>query len=357
MTIPTPGFKFESAAISGESPETQQLSSKGELSILSASANPETFERILVDIAFAEIEAHPYTGAFGRAYYPAIHGNRDCSFAICSNGAPVLVCLCAPLEGKLGFYDIPLRLIAGHGLDNGIRQAAIKSAFSHIDELMEAFRLREAFMQDDCERAASPIEEACRLRDATMNLHPIAYVDLTAGPAAWRAALRKSSRSLINWGRRHLSMRYVNKDAPDRALFDQYRTFHAEVSGRVTRSEASWAVMYEWITGGGGELVMAFLEGRPVAGSMFIDGSEKSIYASGVYDRTQFDKPLAHYPVWLGIERAHARGMKTLELGAVPPRGTVPDKEYQIGYFKRGFATHIKDHIIWRWSSPSRAAA
>ncbi|MGB8893420.1 MAG: hypothetical protein WA322_05145 [Pseudolabrys sp.] len=42
-----------------------------------------------------------------------------------------------------------------------------------------------------------------------------------------------------------------------------------------------------------------------------------------------------------------------LELGAVPPRGTVPDKEYQIGYFKRGFATHIEDQIVWRWSSPT----
>ena len=81
-----------------------------------------------------------------------------------------------------------------------------------------------------------------------MNSRPIAYVDLAAGPAAWRAALRKSSRSLINWGRRNLSISYVNKDTPDRALFDQYRAFHAEVAGRVTRSEASWAVMYDWIT-------------------------------------------------------------------------------------------------------------
>lgn len=244
------------------------------MSILSASANPEAFERILSDPAFAKVDVHPHIGAFGRAYYPAVYGDHNSSFVIYLKGIPALVCQCAPLDNKLGFYGMPLRLIARHGLDSGMRQAAIKSAFLHIDELMEANRLREVSMLDDCERAASPIEEACRLRGATMNSLPVAYVDLAAGPVVWRSALQKSSRSLINWGRRHLSISYVNKDAPNRALFDQYRAFHAEVAGRVTRTEASWAVMYEWITGGGGELVMAFVEGRPVAGSMFIDGSE-----------------------------------------------------------------------------------
>jgi hypothetical protein len=322
-----------------------------------ARIDPEAFERILSDPAFAEIEVDPRLGAFGRAYYPAVYGNEDCSFVIYQKQSPALVCLCAPLDGKLGFYGLPLKLIPRNGLDTGMRQAAIKSAFLKLDELMEANRVRESIVLDDCERTASPIEEACRMRGATMNSYPVAYVDLAAGPAAWRAALRKSSRSLINWGRRHLSMRYVNKDTPDRGLFDQYRAFHADVAGRVTRSDVSWAVMYDWITRGGGELAMAFLEERPVAGSMFIDGSEMSFYTSGVYDRTQFDKPLAHYPVWLSIERAHARGMKKLELGAVPSKGTVPDKEYQIGYFKRGFATHIEDHVVWNWSPPSRVAA
>jgi lipid II:glycine glycyltransferase (peptidoglycan interpeptide bridge formation enzyme) len=88
-----------------------------------------------------------------------------------------------------------------------------------------------------------------------------------------------------------------------------------------------------------------------VAGSLFIDGTRTAIYASGVYDRSKFDKPLAHYPVWLGIEHAHARGMATLELGEVPPREAVSEKEYQIGYFKRGFATRIDTNTVWRWAA------
>ena len=245
---------------------------------------------------------------------------------------------------------MPLRFVGRRDLKPDIRRTALQFAFAYVDQQAAAQGLDEVSVLDERREIVSTIPDACSVHGATDNPYPVAYVDLTAEPATWRSALRKSSRSLINWGRRNLSICHVNKDTPDRRLFDQYRAFHADVAGRVTRAIDSWNVMYDWIAHGGGELTLAFLEQRLVAGSMFIDGAETSIYASAVYDRTQFDKPLAHYPVWLGIERAQERGMKRLELGPVPPEGTVPDKEYHIGYFKRGFATHIDTQTIWKWS-------
>jgi hypothetical protein len=322
------------------------------LSILTADAEPSLFDKILSDPLFADLEAHPHTGSFGRRYHPAVHGNRDCSFAVCVDGTPALICLCAPLDGKLSFYGMPLRMVASRSLSDDRRQDAMQLAFLHLDQLAKVQGLREVTVLNHRIEYLSDFEEACRARNATMDRHPVASVDLGAGPVAWRNALRKSSRSLINWGRRNLLLAYVNKEQPNIDLFDRFRDFHAEVAGRVTRSVASWNVMYDWIVGGGGELILAFFENRLIAGSMFIDGAEISIYASGVYDRNQFDKPLAHYPLWLGIERAQQRGIKLLELGEVPERGSVSDKEYQIGYFKRGFATHIESNIEWRWPVP-----
>jgi lipid II:glycine glycyltransferase (peptidoglycan interpeptide bridge formation enzyme) len=72
---------------------------------------------------------------------------------------------------------------------------------------------------------------------------------------------------------------------------------------------------------------------------VFIDGDETSVYWTGVYDRSLFPKPLAHYGIWLAMERAAERGMTTLELGEVPETGT--EKEIAIGRFKKGFATAI----------------
>lgn len=321
-----------------------------ELSIVPAATDRASFDRILALPAFAAVEAHPQTNSFGRTYHPAVHGNHDASFAVFADGTPAVICLCAPLEGKASFYGIPLRLIAAGDLDSETRCCAVRSAFAYLNRFAEAQRLGEITVFGEPGEKASAHEDAARQCGATMYSHPVAYVDLTAGVVAWRAALRKSFRSLINWGRRNLSIAYVNKETPDRHLFDRYRDFHAKVAGRVTRSQQSWNVMYDWLAGGNGELVLGFFEGKLMTGTMFIDGTEVSTYSSGVYDRTQFDKPLAHFPIWLGIERAHTRGMKTLQLGLVPSQGTVPEKEYTIGYFKRGFATDIQDYGLWRWA-------
>jgi Acetyltransferase (GNAT) domain len=333
-------------------PDMQQLMQPPHaerFSILAASADAVDFDRVLLDPAFAEIEAHPHSGRFGRAYHLSLYDSADRSFAICLNGAPALICLCAPRDGKLNYYGVPLRLIARAGLDRSAYGDAVARAFSHLDRLATADGLQAVVLRTDATRHSPEIEQACRSRGATASVLPVSEVDLTAGPAAWRKALRKSSRSLINWGKRTFAIRYVNKEFPDRATFDQYHAFHTAVAGRSTRSVASWNLMYDWIVRGGGELVLASLEDQLVAGSMFLDGTEISTYASAAYDRARFDKPLAHYPLWLGIERAHARGMKTLDLGPAPHQGTVPEKEYQIGYFKRGFATHFVEQTIWRW--------
>lgn len=322
------------------------------LSIISATARPTELAAILRNPRFADIEAYPHTGAFGRSYHRAIHGDHDQSFAVCLGGVPVLFCLCAPLGTTLSFYGLPLRLFASQDLPEEACVAAVGAAFSHLEGLARQQGAHDVVMLQPANTLGAALADACMARSGECKRSPVAFVDLGAGPAAWRAALRKSSRSLINWGRRNLTIGYVNGETGDRGLFERYREFHAAIAGRITRPKASWDVMFDWIAAGHGELIAASLDGQLVAGSLFIDGTRTSIYASGVYDRSKFNKPLAHYPVWLGIERTQARGVATLELGEVPPRDAVSEKEYQIGYFKRGFATHIDTSNVWRWSAP-----
>jgi hypothetical protein len=322
-------------------------------SILPAAVDPAGFEWILRDPAFAEIEIYPHTGTFGRTYHPAIHGNRDRSFAVSLDGAPALVCLCAPVDSAVTFYGMPLRPVFRPKLSDQQRRDALDAMVSHLDSLAGAESLGEVLVVDVPSDNSSIMADKFRAHGAAMTEQQISYVDLAAGPETWRKTLRKSSRSLINWGRRNLHIAYVNAATPDRTEFDRYQAFHAAVAGRVTRPQASWDVMYDRIVRGGGELIMAYFEGRLVAGSMFIDGTATSIYASGVYDRERFNKPLAHYPVWLGMERTQGRRLRTLELGAVYERGAVSEKEYQIGYFKRGFATRLESQRLWRWQTGS----
>ncbi|MEK7246395.1 MAG: hypothetical protein AAB223_10300, partial [Pseudomonadota bacterium] len=73
-------------------------------------------------------------------------------------------------------------------------------------------------------------------------------------------------------------------------------------------------------------------------------------YASGVYDRDRFEKPLGHWPVFDALVRAGRRGILRYDLGEVHPRGAASDKEVQIGFFKKGFTERI---VIWfEWQVP-----
>jgi hypothetical protein len=163
--------------------------------------------------------------------------------------------------------------------------------------------------------------------------HPLAVVDLTLGPAAWRRAMSKGHRCGVKWGRENM------KWETGHHLVPSVKAFHEYVAGRVTRPAQTWWLMADEVDAGRGDCIIGRYEGAIAAASVFIDGDETSVYWTGVYDRSLFPKPLAHYGIWLAMERAAERGMKTLELGEVPETGT--EKEIAIGRFKKGFATVV----------------
>src|SRR5579872_2577231 len=87
--------------------------------------------------AFAQIDADPVTGAFGRSYYPAVFGARrsDDSFAVTRDSVPLLIAACTSGEGALDYYGMPLRIFMRAGLDEASMQRAVAAAFAHLDAL------------------------------------------------------------------------------------------------------------------------------------------------------------------------------------------------------------------------------
>lgn len=322
--------------------------------IVSSEIDRDAFDIILKDPAFAEIEQQPQAGVYGRAYYPAVYGerHRSHSFAILQQEKPILVVLCSSVEGVLGLHGLPLRIFARAGMDSNLFEAAIGEAFAQFDRLIELHNFREILVRERASAILSAIGEACVRRKAVPAVALIGVVDLEAGPAVWKRSLRKRFQQFINWGKRNLEIRYLNAENFSIEAFDVYRMFHAEIAGRVTRPRESWDEMYRAVKDGRGELLLANLDGKLAAGSLFIDGTCVTLYMNGVYDRN-LDKPLAHFMMWHGIERARERGMKSLQLGDIHIQGAVDDKRYQIGYFKRGFATHTETYLDWRWQVKS----
>jgi hypothetical protein len=304
---------------------------------------------------FLGIDDDPIYGEFGRAYYPAVFEDRrrDTSFAVTDAERPQAIVQCTRGDDELDYYGAPVRLFLRAGLGVKDAEQATAAAFAQLDNLAGEGRSRRVMIRDDGSLGAlSSVGKHCLNRRAAASLRLTGLCALDQDEAGMRRGLRKSFQSLINWGRRNLKLVSVDAANPDRALFKTYRDFHAAVAGRVTRSEQSWEAMFDWIISGKGKLVLGFLEsGELVTGTMVVDGTTRSYYASGVYDRNRFDRPLGHWPLWVSMLYSAERGKKIFELGDLPLAGGGSDKEIAVGYFKRGFATSIATWIAWSWTT------
>ena len=161
-----------------------------------------------------------------------------------------------------------------------------------------------------------------------------ASADLSLSEVALRRDLRRSYRSLINWGQRNLALVH----GPD--LIFIYADFHAKVAGREVYDRAYWADLASRFRNAG-DLTLGYAVGQadPVAGLVVVDEGDTALYWSAVNDRDKFDKPMGHWPVFDAMLRAKARGMRYFDLGEFYEKGTVDEKTYGIGFFKKGFTS------------------
>lgn len=322
------------------------------LTIVDRCDEPSRFAEWEAAPELSQVRAHPTTSAAGTKYYADTHPDAvDASFAVVHAGAPQLMVKCNALGGTLGYFSEPVTLVPREQLVREICDQAIRLAMDHLDLLAAKHNAPTvAVREQKADDSPTLLAFECMARGGTKEFRQTGLCDLALSETEIHGRIRRSFKSLVNWGRRNLTLKYFRAENADPELFSSYRDFHAQVAGRITRSDASWNSMRNWILSGTGELGLAYLEaGELVAGTMIVDGAETSVYASGVYDRTRFEMPLSHFAIYNAILRSRDRGLKWFDLGHLPEKGSVSDKEYNIGFFKRGFATDIGMHDVWKY--------
>ncbi len=178
--------------------------------------------------------------------------------------------------------------------------------------------------------------------------YPIALYETKAYPDL----PRPSYATCIEWGRKKL--RIHSMSGTELSIKDYHvERLHRHVAGRATRSQKTWDLMWEEIARGRGELIDTFFEGNHIGSTVMIDGDDCSIYWTGAYDREFFiHGPISHLPLWIAIGNAGLRHRFWVELGEMPTQPLTTEasiqrtKEYNIGFFKRGFATHTADNGV-----------
>jgi hypothetical protein len=310
--------------------------------------DPERFLALLARSAcpFAD----PVSFSLGARYYQAYFADRyrgDASFIVHDGGA-VLAVVRGQAVGDTIF-------------DNGQGVSVYSRSDRNVDgDIVRALEETGRTLGCGSIRIADPgrapdldsLGRHLLNRRAEPRLRLIAIADLMRDEGTLRGGLRKSFRSLVNWGSRELRMQYVTAAAFDAEAFESFRAFHVRISGRETRSRESWNIQAEMIRAGRGELLLSHLDGHGlVSASLFLDTGSTATYGVGVYERDLFEKPLSHAPLFTGMLRAKERGQTLFVIGDVPPAsGAATDKEFSIGQFKSGFSDTLLMTVDWTLS-------
>ena len=162
--------------------------------------------------------------------------------------------------------------------------------------------------------------------------------------------IRKSYKSLLNWGERELTLEIYDYKNADIKSIESLKNLHIKVSGRKTRSDDSWYRQYELIKEGEAFLILGRLENELVTGSFYMLSRNVCYYGVSVSIREMFDKPLSHYLVWKAIKYAKDVGCKYFEMGEQSYPGAFYHKDHDqkliaISDFKAGFGGNIKTYI------------
>ena len=226
-----------------------------------------------------------------------------------------------------------------------------------LREQLQALLQREAFavvLFRELQPVLSPIGRC--LLDAGARATPrfTQVIDLSLPEVLLRLQVRKSYKSLINWGEKNIHLTLRDHASVTNDDMEEFRRLHIEAAGRETRSHRTWELQLDMVRQKEAFLLLGRLDGALVTAAFFVHSPQYCYYGVSAAKRELFEKPLAHVVMWRAILHAKAIGCRWFEVGdQLFPAQTAPPptpKDLGISTFKKGFGgdTHIRTDIVWK---------
>ena len=167
------------------------------------------------------------------------------------------------------------------------------------------------------------------------------YIDLSQSEELIKMNIRKSFKSLINWGNNTLQIDIIDSSNLDKIKFNSFRDFHVKVSGRKTRSDRTWELQYEGIRNNEAYLTLGNLNGVLVSGAYIAHGTGIAYYGVAVNDRELMAEnlPIGHSILYNSIILAKKKGLNKFIVGDY--NFTEDAKINAITKYKKGFVNSM----------------
>jgi FemAB family protein len=180
-------------------------------------------------------------------------------------------------------------------------------------------------------------------------------IDLTQDESKIRTKIRKSYRSLINWGTQNFSFQLLTAAEIAWEHMNEFRELHIRESGRETRTKETWYRQLEMVQAKEAFIILARWKNQLVSAGFFNHSPTNCYYGSSASRRDMFDKPLFHSLMWTAILHAKKIGCRWFEIGEQvypnhPADYPPSSKELGISEFKAGFGGVTRMFLDLKWS-------
>ena len=167
------------------------------------------------------------------------------------------------------------------------------------------------------------------------------FVKLSLSEELIKMNIRKSYKSLINWGLSNLKIRIIDHSNFDKDIFNSFRDYHIQIAGRQTRSNMSWDLQLDAIKNKEAFLVLGHFNNKLVSGAYIIHGSESVYYGVAVNDRELMSQnlPIGHATLYSSMIYAKEKKLNYFILGN--SNESEDGKVKDINKYKKGFTNTI----------------
>lgn len=258
---------------------------------------------------------------------------EDLRFVVFDSVNVYLIAFFFVKDHKISFFDEPTTIIANYSLNN------IDIAFSTLFRTLDLFKTSGDLKSITLYHDDKFISKYFDLIVNTKIRYKI-YIDLSNSEEHIRRNIRKSYKSLLNWGQKNLSIKFYDFEDITPDIFYEFKDFHRQVSGRKTRSDISWELQYQTILNKKAFIKYAYYQSRLVSAIYIIYGSETAYYGIAVNDRELMSQniPVGHYLLYSSILDCKIKDIKYFELGFIENNS---ENNNTISLFKKGFTNTL----------------
>lgn len=280
-------------------------------------------------------------------YYAEYYGSKfqDVSFIVLDEKGVAGVVFCHVINSELSFNTEPVKVYLYRDCTNLIEQC-----ISILFDVAKKFSCAAILVEDQYSKGnLSSLGKALYKKSFKPSSSMKYLIDFSDfDEIKFKKDLRKSYKSLINWGLKNFKTEIISAESYDHKKIKICREFHRKISGFYSRNLQSWNIQGELIKNGYGEMVLCYFQDKLMGASIFLDTYNETSYATGVYDRNYFNMGISHFSIFLGIIRSQKRNPGGYINLARDDFKDKSEKEKSILFFKKGFCEAPYINIEWK---------